>query len=460
MDPKAAALVEDLFDGWLAMPSMDDFLVAEDPKNISSQSQETVDSLSRIPSSTGQDVEPSSDVQTAASDRTSRQRREHTKSRLGCVLCKRRKVKYTYLMNAILGLAGSHLALQVTETSTEATLSHRQKAIQGLERTFANWPPPAEEAHIMLATSYLLCFQSSYIEDGFLEHILSLRGCAVLSQLILEESLQGPFTLEVNMHNVFLESKLKSFPHLDQELACEALNSLHDLRDLLVPLEASSIERAIIAALVETILPLLEPEREPKSDTDPETTLAPSPIISPLATPKNSLKPTPYGRMHIQNPLCTPDCIIDFDKIPWDTITIPASHAPDPVKSFNALMYSLLILANWPQDLLLNLFDHSNQLGNVVMAHFLAVRFVISPLSSPQTGMKTPVGAMMKWMEKILDAIEDDEAEQWTQYVEWPKKILRCVKANVQRKKGLNHGDIYEMLLTDPAAFKEGRARK
>jgi hypothetical protein len=94
------------------------------------------------------------------------------------------------------------------------------------------------------------------------------------------------------------------------------------------------------------------------------------------------------------------------------------------------------------------------------MVHFLAVRCVVSPLSSPQTGMKTPVRAMVKWIERIMDAIEDDGEVAWTKYVVWPAKVLRCMKACVERKKGLIFEDVYEMLLNDPGAFKEGRARK
>tara|TARA_R110002003_G_scaffold9_5_gene385 strand:+ start:17423 stop:18511 length:1089 start_codon:yes stop_codon:yes gene_type:complete len=361
-------------------------------------------------------------------------------------------------MDAILALAGSHEALQVDVPNIKAALSHRQKAIKGLEKTFADWPPPAEEAHVMLATSYLLCFQSSYIEDGFMEHILSLRGCAVLSQLILNESLDGPFSVRVNMHNVLMESKLKNFPHLNQELATEALLAIAGLRHILAPLTADSIEKAIITSLIETIRPLLEHDSDPGSEIESLST--PSLTISTTtSTEMGSPTTTPYGRMHIQNPLCPTNLNLDFDLISWTTLTTPPGPTPDPVKSFNALMYSLLILANWPQDSLMRLFDPTNQLSNVVMAHFLAVRFVISPLSSPQTGMKTPVGAFVKWTERIVDAIEDDEEVKWTKCVVWPAKILRCMKACVERKRGLTFEDIYEMLLYDPGAFKEGRAR-
>ncbi|KAH7090490.1 hypothetical protein FB567DRAFT_519984 [Paraphoma chrysanthemicola] len=573
IDPSDPVLVEDLFDGWLTMPYMEDFFVplrtTKDNNEAEHFQVSTSDGASLVQMNSQDtrthppyaqrqcsplrvhahpDRQILQEAHTVGSDRMLRQRRGHTKSRLGCITCKKRKVKcsetwpsctnctkrgaicrypsvfkdvhreritsevlgprpfvklpdtptafgahdmrmyhhymvaaypciphayehiwlndvpllshqHPSLMHAILALAGSHEAIQVDEPKVRAALSHRQKAIKGLEQSFASWPPPAEEAHIMLATSYLLCFQSSYIEDGFLEHILSLRGCAVLSQLILNESFDGLFAVRVNMHNVFLDSKFKSFPHLDQELAIEALMSIQELRQILALLAADSIEKAIVASLVETVRPLLEHNYDSRSDVESIDT---SSLTNPstISIKINSPKTTPYGRIHIQNPMCHADPRLDFDLLPWDKLLTPPGPEPDPVRSFNALMYSLLILANWPQDSLMHLFDPTNQVGNIVMVHFLAVRCVVSPLSSPQTGMKTPVRAMVKWIERIMDAIEDDGEAEWTKYVVWPAKVLRCMKACVERKKGLMFEDVYEMLLNDPGAFKEGRASK
>lgn len=96
-------------------------------------------------------------------------------------------------MHSVLALSGSHLSLLVDDSKGIMALSHRQKAITGLDEAFSRWPPKAEEAHVMLAASYILAFQSSYLPDGFLDHVLSLRGCAVLSQAILTDHLPGGF---------------------------------------------------------------------------------------------------------------------------------------------------------------------------------------------------------------------------------------------------------------------------
>src|SRR5262245_38814284 len=86
-------------------------------------------------------------------------------------------------MHGILAMAGSHLDIFIETPTSNKPLLHRQKAIEGLEQAFTKWPPTSDEAHVMLATSYLLAFQSSYMPDGMLDHILCLRGTAMISQM-------------------------------------------------------------------------------------------------------------------------------------------------------------------------------------------------------------------------------------------------------------------------------------
>src|SRR5207253_3221094 len=117
-------------------------------------------------------------------------------------------------------------SLLVDDPRCKMALSHRQMAIKGLEEAFTRWPPTADEAHAMLATSYLLAGQSGYMPDAFVDHILCLRGCALLSQMILTDRLEGVFSVDPNLHSMALELKLKNFPALDQALARRALRSL------------------------------------------------------------------------------------------------------------------------------------------------------------------------------------------------------------------------------------------
>lgn len=358
-------------------------------------------------------------------------------------------------MDAMLALAGSDIAWLVDEPDTKAPLTHRQRAIRGLEDAFSRWPPTAEEAHVMLATSYLLCFQCGFIEDGFLEHILSLRGCALISQIILKEVFDGPFAVKVNMQTFTLAKQLERFPHLDQDIICEALLSIRAFKDLMPCKEKPAVERAIVLQFIETLQPLLESAPHSCKDSG-----SPEPDLHTRVKKYMTKNTTPYGQMFVQNPLVPRDLKDAFDNFDWKNITTASLPKPDALQSFNALMTSLMILANCEFTDLERLFDKTNQLSNVIMAHFLAIRFIISPLGAPYSAMRTPLGAVVQWTQRIIDAIEDEPGNgtKWTEYVRWPKKVLSCMQACTKQKRGMTFGHLYTILMQDPGAFREGRA--
>lgn len=134
-------------------------------------------------------------------------------------------------------------------------LSHRQKAITGLEEAFTRWPPKAEEAHAMLACSYILGSQCVYLPDGNLDIYIALRGCALISQMIQDSHMDGIFSLQPELHYVGCELKPKGFPALDQDLVKDALHSLAGFSHVLCG--GREIERALFAQLVESVSPLL-----------------------------------------------------------------------------------------------------------------------------------------------------------------------------------------------------------
>lgn len=360
-------------------------------------------------------------------------------------------------MHAMLALAGSHLAIQVDNPQTTLALSHRQKAITGLEEAFTQWPPSAENAHIMLATTYLLSFQASYLRDGFVDSILSLRGCALLSQLVRNNNLKGIFPITPHMLSPTKHSISTDFPRYDQELACEPLRSLAKLSHLLARPSAHDIERALVAQSVETMRSLLEPDNVVVSET------AATPVTTDTNTDATTFVEgeaywTIHGKAKFTNPLFPADITLPFDDIDWDNITAPPSTRPDLVRSFNALMSTVLILTTWPYDAVEHVLSPTNQLSNVVMAHFCAMRAIVSPLSDPRAAFRAPVDAVVAWDSQFIAAVKDDEDVKWTEYVEWPKKIVRCLQACLAEKKGLTFRDLRNIVVDDPGAFKEGRA--
>ncbi|CAO2651298.1 Nn.00g095950.m01.CDS01 [Neocucurbitaria sp. VM-36] len=568
LESEHSDLIDDIFDGWLAIPSITGFLADRTPSTRVSPREITPQELTehtpnQSPHVLTLHVEDDTDQSGTSSRenipitiRGERQRRGHTKSRLGCVTCKKRRIKCqetwpscancikrgyvcryptgrfplaakdeqrgqiafqamnprrcvqlsdtpttftsddmrlfhhylteaypciphdydaiwlrevpmyshqnTYLMHALLALAGSHLAIQVDHPQNTSALSHRQKAITGLEGAFTKWPPSAEEAHVMLATSYLLSFQSSYLEDGFLDSILSLRGCAFLSQLVCSHGLEGLFPVSAKMQSPTMDSTFRHFPQYDQELACEALQSLAKVSRLMASPTTSAIEKALVAHSVETVRPLLEVDRVATSKTaaTPDVTNASSEATMFTEAEAYTRCQAVHGEVRFMNPLFPADLSLAFDDIDWDNITVPPTPNPDPIGSFNAMMSTLLILTTWPYDDIVHVLSPTNQLGNVIMAHFCAIRAIVSPLSAPKAALKSPVKAVIEWTTQIIVAVEDDEDVKWTEYIEWPKKILRCLRACVSENKGLKFGDLRNMIINDPGAFKEGRARR
>ncbi|CAA9960149.1 Zn-clus multi-domain protein [Pyrenophora teres f. maculata] len=499
--------MDDLFEGYMALGPIGDFLQESPPFSSTKQPPKE--------SRTGEHVSLEEQTQlldvTASSggDPTTlgalRQRRGHTKSRLGCLACKKRKIKetwpscancdkrgyvcrypdifkhahhdyfslavpspyqvvklvdtptvyspddmqlfhhylisaypciphdfegiwttevpkmghkYPYLMNAMLALAGSHLAVQVDNPKTSLALQHRQKAIVGLEDAFSKRPSTAEESHVMLAASYLLSFQSGYMEDGFLEHFLSLRGCSVLSQHIISSGNGGFLAGHRSLDLIGMDMTFRNFPEIDQELIREALLSLQGFSDLMPGPDVHDMEKALVGQLVQTLRHLLHSDTmDPGSDnTAPTPGLTEATKLSQCTSPStttSSLDVIPFT-----NPLLPINQDTIFQHIDWTTITIPPPGAPNPISSFIAFMTILTIFSTWPHDALVHVFDPTNQLGSIVLAHFCAIRFVLSPLSMPKDASRTPTKAVVEWFARIIAAIDEDEASgEWARYV-------------------------------------------
>ncbi|KAE8872774.1 hypothetical protein PTNB73_01925 [Pyrenophora teres f. teres] len=318
--------------------------------------------------------------------------------------------KYPYLMNAMLALAGSHLAVQVDNPKASLALQHRQKAIVGLEDAFSKRPSTAEESHVMLAASYLLSFQSGYMEDGFLEHFLSLRGCSVLSQHIISSGNGGFLAGHRSLDLIGMDMTFRNFPEIDQELIREALLSLQGFSDLMPGPDVHDMEKALVGQLVQTLRHLLHSDTmDPGSDnTVPTPGLTEATKLSQCTSPStttSSLDVIPFT-----NPLLPINQDTIFQHIDWTTITIPPPGAPNPISSFIAFMTILTIFSTWPHDALVHVFDPTNQLGSIVLAHFCAIRFVLSPLSMPKDASRTPTKAVVEWFARIIAAIDEDEA--------------------------------------------------
>ncbi|KAF2268162.1 hypothetical protein CC78DRAFT_510601 [Lojkania enalia] len=359
--------------------------------------------------------------------------------------------QYDYLMHALLALSDSHLSMFVNDPKANMALAHRQKAIRGLEQAFSKWPPTAEEIHAILATSYLLSFQSMFMPDGFIDCIVSLRSCSMLSQYILEHRLAGAFAVPQSLEYMGLELKLRNFPVLDQELVRDGLRSLDNIKQFVNTPSSRTIEKTIFAQLVESLRPLLFPPSRSES-IFPSYPIIQASLNTGIDNASSGIYRPPFNHI-LKGKLKG-----SFEEVISQPIAeVPHSHIPDPVRSFQGLVSGTIILNTWPQDEVLELLSPSNKLGNILMAHFCAVRFIVAPLTAHEGGMKIPFKGMLEWCERFVDIVEDDEDVKWTQYVDWTARMLRTMRSCVNQRRGLTFGELYDILTNDPAAFREGR---
>lgn len=369
-------------------------------------------------------------------------------------------------MHGMLAMSGSHLDIFIDNIQGHRALVHRQKAIEGLEQAFSRWPPTPNEAHVMLATSYLLAFQSTFLPDGMLEHILCLRGASMLSKEIHANNMEGAFHIDPTRHFIkWFKWRPDKFPSFDQQLIRDGLLSLAAFAPLLTKLETSRVERALLENLADSLRPLLVPlDQMEMRNSFPSDQSSPISHIRALSKiwgdsmhlpTSNNAKDTPPTK----EPNAHSSLPARFEDIKsWETITeVSSDHRPDLLRHFNALISGVAIMTTCPRETLVDLHSPTNTLGNIILAHFCCVRFVTLPLSAPEGTMQTPIKAMVEWCEKLIAVIEDDGEVQWTKYVEWPQKIMTTLRGMLNQKRSSTFGDLFEALVAQPGVFREGR---
>lgn len=93
-----------------------------------------------------------------------------------------------HLMHSILCLGASHLS-RITPNGaiyTPLAIAHRGRALKSLGEALAKSDQCTRaELDLMLATTYALTFQSNYMEDGLVDFVVMVRGCAIITMRIL-----------------------------------------------------------------------------------------------------------------------------------------------------------------------------------------------------------------------------------------------------------------------------------
>jgi hypothetical protein len=129
-------------------------------------------------------------------------------------------------MHAVLGMAASHLEL-ITGTDLSAqAIHHRVLAIKGSNEAISRPQRTGSDGDALLASCYLLTFQSSYMIDGLQEFFQMVRGCSLLSVQLKNENLPMAFFLEEKDHFDIMQERLVDLPIINLELVESAEKSL------------------------------------------------------------------------------------------------------------------------------------------------------------------------------------------------------------------------------------------
>lgn len=86
-------------------------------------------------------------------------------------------------MSAMLGLAASDLAAQ-DPSLVEFGVRYRLKAIKGIKRTLSEsiYTDSFEEGNALIATCFVLAFQSALLGDGLVEFMTFCRGIVIVAR--------------------------------------------------------------------------------------------------------------------------------------------------------------------------------------------------------------------------------------------------------------------------------------
>ncbi|PKX90587.1 Zn(II)2Cys6 transcription factor [Aspergillus novofumigatus IBT 16806] len=261
--------------------------------------------------------------------------------------------KHEYVMHAILALSSSHLALLTGSALPVEALRHRQRALRGLNEAMSRAPSETSDADAMLAACYILTFQSSYMLDGLSEYIMMLRGCGLVTGLMLQRNLHGSFSIDVNSHIKYMEAQSDRFPTIDSRIASDGIRSL----SLVKPLLQHPIEEV-------------------------------------------------------------------FYQLLFDFITLPQCEVH-------------------------HLLDPEKQISQVLMAHFLILLAILSPITSLEATNRlrnVPMAGMLSWVANICTQMSGRKAER---YLMWPKSVVETIRANTSRT-GVLVGDVLVLILNFP----------
>ncbi|KAF7918135.1 uncharacterized protein EAE97_011906 [Botrytis byssoidea] len=171
---------------------------------------------------------------------------------------------HDYLLRSMLALSASDLVSDSTASTlsrnlTCTAINHRIKAIASLNTAISSGVNSFEEGNAMLATCFILLFQSTLISDGLVEYMTFIRGTIAIATYMGSQQIAFIFReLWGNQEVNSMDSALKQTPLIHGEFAKSACRSIENL----FPLCKSQGQLDMYGALLITARSLVTSSRD------------------------------------------------------------------------------------------------------------------------------------------------------------------------------------------------------
>ena len=297
-------------------------------------------------------------------------------------------------------MAASHFELVTGENLASTAIHHRILAIKGSNEAMSHPRRSGSEADALLASCFLLAFQSSYMKDGLGEFFRTIRGCNLVSDQLRAEKLPMSFYMSGKVHFNFMQQRLDDLPVINEELIGGAKRSL-----LVI---APELDRPSNLGFYQGLLDTIE------------------------AAPRSSLKGL--------SPPIDPTLL-------WPEISFLTP--PTVYYKWIKVYHGILQLTQKDFD---DFITAQNLIGRVLIAHFLAIQIVIGPIIDREwMGRKrsTPIRTNLDWINGICQMLPTEKKH----LVDWPREIAEGVDEELagtvsvvpkvsilRRNEGLNVG--------------------
>jgi hypothetical protein len=285
----------------------------------------------------------------------------------------------------MLALSASDLEASSSQPSSElvqSAMSHRTLAIKSLNRALSTGMHSIEDGNAILATCYILVYQSTLIDEGLSEYLTFVRGCVLVP---LQMNCRG---LKFLFQNLLSDEEIEmSRPYLQCMPAVD-----------LKPVDAAY-------ASLEALAPLCERESE---KTIREQTL---------------------------------EIVRKFYSSSCD-----GTNSPLWIQKYNADVVQLAYIAWLKGSVIfscrishadfLTLINPSNIVGQLLQSHLVAVQTLIAPVILDERGSRKAsqfVNGMVRW----LDVLHANIEPRMRSYFEWPIRRAEELREWSERERAL-----------------------